>query len=427
MGSNQKSTKSLYDIFYDICVIGGGASGLAAAISIMEKNPTLRVCIIEKKEDIGKKILATGNGRCNITNISCESFDVVKNFLNNSGILIKEEEEGRMYPQSGQAAAVVELLKWKAKKLNITAFTNCQVLSVISIVRNEAKEFNINIDCAGEKVFIPCKKVIIACGGKSAPQFGTTGDGYGIVKSFGHTLSKLHPVLMPVKCDGIKKSLKGIRVKGKVTLLKNEKPVVEEVGEVQFTEDGLSGICIFNLSRYIRLEENESVLLNEAFRNYSIEIDFLPQMEEDEVIEFLKERRFLMAGVPAHMYLASVINMKLGEQIIDDVLEDKNSTIGNITYEGIEEIAMLLKSSRYTVTGAKGWKEAQCTGGGIPLDEINTETMESTLAEGIYFAGEILDYDGPCGGYNLHHAWLTGIKAGRGAADALSHNQVIGE
>lgn len=424
MNSNQKNTKSLYNIFFDVCIIGGGASGLAAAISAMEKKPTLRVCIVEKKEELGKKLLATGNGKCNITNSSCTEYEVVKGFLNNNGIVLKEEDEGRMYPQSGQAASVLELLKWRVKKLNVTTFTNCHVLSVI---KSESEGFKVNIDCANEKVIIPCKKVILACGGKSGPQFGTTGDGYGIAKSFGHSISRIYPVLVPLECEGVKKSLKGIRVKGKVTLLKNEQPITEETGEIQFTVDGLSGICIFNLSRYIKLELNSNITLDEAFRQYSIEIDFLPEMEEEEVIEFLKDRRFLMSEMPAEIYLASIINMKLGEQIIEEILKDKSSTIGNITYEGVEEIAMLLKSSRYVVTGAKGWKEAQCTGGGIVLDEVNLETMESKISEGIYFTGELLDYDAPCGGFNLHNAWLTGIKAGRGVAEALTQNLVIGE
>nr|WP_315020864.1 aminoacetone oxidase family FAD-binding enzyme [uncultured Aminipila sp.] len=424
MNSKQKSTKSLYDIFFDVCIIGGGASGLAAAISVVEKNPTLSVCIVEKKEELGKKLLATGNGRCNITNSSCTDYEVVKVFLNNSGVVLKEEDQGRIYPQSGQAASVLELLKWKVKKLNVTTFTNCQVLSVIKI---EEEGFKVNIDCANEKVIIPCQKVILACGGKSGPQFGTTGDGYGIAKTFGHTITTVYPVLVPLECESVKKSLKGIRVKGNVTLLKNEQPVAEETGEIQFTADGLSGICIFNLSRYIKLELNGNITLDEAFKQYSIEIDFLPEMEEVEVIEFLKDRRFLMSEMPAEIYLASIINMKLGEQIIQEALKDKSSTIGNITYEGIEEIAMLLKSSRYVVTGAKGWKEAQCTGGGLILDEVNLETMESKLSEGIYFAGELLDYDAPCGGFNLHNAWLTGIKAGRGVAESLTPKMVIGE
>lgn len=424
MNSNPKSTKSLYDIFFDVCIIGGGASGLAAAISVKEKNPTLSVCIVEKKEDLGKKILATGNGRCNITNSSCTDYEVVKVFLNSNGIVLKEEEQGRMYPQSGQAASVLELLKCRVKKLDVTTFTNCQVLSIIKI---EKEGFNVNIDCANEKVIIPCQKVILACGGKSAPQFGTTGDGYGIAKSFGHTISRVYPILVPLECDGVKKSLKGIRVKGKVTLLKNEQFIAEEIGEIQFTADGLSGICIFNLSRYIKLELNEDISLEEAFRQYNLEIDYLPEMEENEVIEFLKDRRTLLAEMPVEIYLASIINMKLGEQIMEEVLKDKIRTIGNITYEGLEETAMFLKSSRYVVTGAKGWKDAQCTGGGIPLAEVNLDTMESKFAEGIYLAGELLDYDAPCGGFNLHNAWLTGIKAGKGAAEALTRKMVIGE
>ncbi|QIB68977.1 aminoacetone oxidase family FAD-binding enzyme [Aminipila butyrica] len=417
--------KSLYNIFFDICVVGGGASGLAAAISSLEENPTLRVCILEKKEDVGKKLQATGNGRCNITNADCSEVELVKSFLHSSGILLTEEEEGRLYPRSGQASSVVELLKWRAKKLNVTIFTSCQVLNMekVSLETEDGQEedgFYVLVDCASEKITIPCKKVVLACGGKAAPQFGTTGDGYAIAKSFGHTISKLHPVLMPIQCEGIDPVLKGVRAKGRVALLKGEELVAEELGEVQFTEDGLSGICIFNLSRHLVLEPEGEERLEEAFRNYRVEMDFLPDMEEDEVIEFLKERRFLLAVLPKEVYLDSILPAKLGRQIMEEVVGENQATAGSLTYEGIEEIAMLLKSSRYTVTGAKGWREAQCTGGGIPLGEVCPNTMQSQREPGLYLAGEMLDYDGPCGGYNLQHAWLTGIKAGRGAAYALA-------
>lgn len=417
MNSSKKSVKSLYDIFFDVCVIGGGASGLAAAISIKERNPILRVCIIEKKDALGKKLLATGNGKCNITNSTCEEFEIVEKFLNNSGIILKEQEEGRMYPQSEQANSVLELLKWRLKELNVNIFTNCNVLN---IRLNKNKGFDVNIDCANEKVILPCSKVILSCGGKSAPQFGTTGDGYKLAKILGHTVSKLRPVLTPIECEGINKLLKGVRAKCNVSLLKNEQVVAKEFGEIQFTSDGLSGICIFNLSRYIKLEENVESTLQEAFRQYNIEIDFLPQMEEEEVIEFLTNRRVLLASMPSELYLASIVNMKLARQIVEEVLDDKNTNIGNITYEGVEEIAMLLKSSRYIITGAKGWKDAQCTSGGVSLDEVDLETMESKMTEGVYLTGELLDYDGPCGGFNLHNAWLTGIKAGKSVADSFN-------
>lgn len=424
MEGNEKSIKSLYDIFFDICIIGGGASGLAAAISAMETNPTLRVCIVEKKDEIGKKILATGNGKCNITNKFCEEFVNVNTFLNNSGIMIKEQEEGRMYPLSEQASSVVELLKYRAKKLNIAIFTNCHVLDII---KNEKDIFNIKIDCVGESVSIPCNKVIVSCGGKAGPQFGTTGDGYSFAKSFGHKISNLHPVLTPIECEGIKKSLKGVRAKGDVYILKDEQVLAKESGEVQFTAEGLSGICIFNLSRHIKLEKKSDLSLKELFKQYIIEIDFLPQMEEEDVLEFLEERRTLMASMPAELYLASLVNTKLASEIIGAVLGDNITSIGNITYENLEEIAMLLKSSRYIITGAKGWKDAQCTSGGVLLNDINLDTMESKIIKDIYFTGELLDYDGPCGGFNLNHAWITGIKAGKGAANSLNEGVLIGE
>ncbi|MFV0516649.1 MAG: aminoacetone oxidase family FAD-binding enzyme [Aminipila sp.] len=427
MESKKDFSKSLYDLFFDICIIGGGASGMSAAISAMETNPALRVCIIEKKQELGKKLLATGNGKCNITNKFCNDFEFVEKFLNHTGIILREDCEGRMYPNSEQSLAVVELLKRRIKTLNIATFTSCNVLDISKDKKDKEELFNITIDCEKEKVSVPCKKVIIACGGKAGPQFGTTGDGYTMAKNFGHSIKKVYPVLMPIECEEIKKELKGVRAKAKVCLLKNEQIIAEEQGEIQFTEEGLSGICIFNLTRFINLQEHMDIPLHEAFKKYSIEIDFLPWMEECEVIEFLKERRFDLASLKPEFFLASVVNMKLAKVIVESVVGSDIASIGNIDYESVEEIAMLLKSSRYIITGAKGWKDAQCTGGGIPLEETNLQNMESNIQRGLYFAGEVLDFDGPCGGYNLHHAWTTGLKAGKGAALSLTKNMVIGE
>lgn len=424
MSNNQEGKKWSCNISFDICIIGGGASGIAAAISAAEINPELNICILEKKDELGKKLLATGNGKCNITNIDCDGFDRVTEFFKRTGIMIKEDGGGRMYPYCEQASAVLDLLKSRVKHLNITVFTDC---SVLTVNRSKFRGFDVHIDGAKGKAFIPCSKILIACGGKAGPQFGTTGDGYALAKKFGHAVTRICPILMPLECEGIEKKLKGIRAKGKVCLLKGENIVAEESGEIQFTEEGLSGICIFNLTRYIKLEPTSDFPLSKAFRQYSVVLDFLPHMDKREVMKYLEERQVVMECLPKEDYLISVLNTKLAKGIVHKVLGETTGTVGNIDFEAIKEIAMLLKSSRYVVTGGKGWKEAQCTGGGIPLEEIDPENMESKIEKGIFFAGEILDYDGPCGGFNLNNAWLTGIKAGNGLALSLTTEQVIGE
>lgn len=421
-------------IDYDICIIGGGASGMTAAIVAAETNPNASICVIEKKESLGKKLLATGNGRCNITNNRCEDFTLTEDFLYRHGILLKHEAEGRMYPRSEQAASVLGLLEEQIKRLHVHVELGINVVSILK--KQEYFEMNIE-QAAGQRQWF-CRKLLIATGGKAAPQFGTTGDGYSFARSLGHRVGKLAPSLMPICCEGIEKELKGVRAKAKVSLLKNGQPlnlaggckaarlkpqigtVVEELGEVQFTEDGLSGICIFNLSRFLKLEVNaqQANAIEQAFRQYQIEIDFIPEMEPEEVKNLLMIRKKMMAGLPLKTLLLSLIPVQLGDSLLCVSVGESCKVLKTeeITDAQINKLVELLKKSRYLVTGGKGWKAAQCTAGGVSLQEINKKTMESELIQGLFFAGEVLDYDGPCGGYNLQHAWVTGMKAGQAMA-----------
>lgn len=417
---------------YDICIIGGGASGMTAAIVAAETNPNASICVIEKKESLGKKLLATGNGRCNITNNRCEDFTLTENFLYNHGILIKHEAEGRMYPKSEQAASVLELLEEQIKMLHIHVKFGVNVGSILK----KQEHFEIIIEQADGQRTWSCRKLLIATGGKAAPQFGTTGDGYSFARSLGHHVEKLAPSLMPICCEGVEKELKGVRAKAKVSLLKNGQPLVmtggcefscpkigplvEELGEVQFTEDGLSGICIFNLSRFLKLEVKDQLAnaIEQAFRQYQIEMDLIPEMEQEEVKNLLRARKKIMAELPLRTWLLSLVPVQLGESYLRVAVGEswKNMKVEEITDAQINKLVELLKKRRYTVTGGKGWKSAQCTAGGVSLQEVHIETMESKLIQGLFFAGEVLDYDGPCGGYNLQHAWITGMKAGQAMA-----------
>ncbi|MCI8631781.1 MAG: hypothetical protein HFG67_05820 [Firmicutes bacterium] len=234
-------------------------------------------------------------------------------------------------------------------------------------------------------------------------------------------MTRLAPVLAPVTLDGEEyegKKLKGIRAKCAVTVLKDGKPAANERGEVQFTEDGISGIAVFNLSRFLKLEDGE--MPEEGMRRYCISLDFVPDYEENYIEKLLREKQ---KSSDDGDLLRTIIDDRLAETVLKKATEEAcmKSQDKHTGYDIIyaQAAARTLKNLTYKVTGTAGWKAAQCTSGGVPMWEIYEKTCESKLQPGLYFVGEILDYDGPCGGFNLQNAWTTGIKAGLNAARAL--------
>ncbi len=363
---------------YDVCIAGGGAAGLAAA-ALLKKE--LRVCILEKNEIPGRKMAATGGGRCNLTNRACSGRDATLDFFASIGIETYRDEEGRYYPYTNRASDVIKALT-DALGENVRLICKTEVTAV---TKNSGR-FMIE---AGKEM-IAAENFLLATGGKAAPQYGTAGDGYRIAKSLGHSVSRVYPILAPVECrqDGIDfKKLKGIRTKAAVRLLKDGSPVEEvpeERGELQFTEDGLSGICIFNLTPFIRAEEGEKV--DEALTRYSISADLAPDFSADD----LRQRKSsfgILTGV-----LAEAADREMDE-----------AGCG----------AEFIKDWRFRIRNVKGWRYAQCTSGGVDTTEINMDTMESKIAPGLFFAGEVIDVQGPCGGFNLQNAWETAMKAAK--------------
>ena len=384
----------------DICIIGGGASGLAAAITAGRENPDKSILIIEKKETVGKKLAATGNGKCNLTNTDCENMGDILKFFDSIGIFTRTDEEGRVYPYCSQARDVVYALN----KAAVTAGTNTVTDTTVERIEKTADGFVIKTN----KGIFESEKILIATGGKSAPQFGTSGDGYTFAKQLGHTVSRLAPVLTGIEVKEDLKSVKGVRVKALVKLLKDGNMVEEEYGEVQFNEDGISGICVMNLTRFIKLENGESFA--EGISRYSIELDLVPEVDSADLEAMLQRR--MAAGIEnTEDLILSIVPDKLRYSIMKEYSQLPECELC--------KLADKLKSWQLSVKGTKGWKAAQCTSGGVVLDEINPETMESNLIKGLYFAGEVTDYDGPCGGYNLQYAWETGIKAGKAMANDL--------
>ncbi len=382
----------------DICIIGGGASGLAAAITAGRENPDKSILIIEKKETVGKKLSATGNGKCNLTNEKCEGITQTLNFFDSIGVFTRTDEEGRVYPYCLQARDVVYALENAARGADIrTGITVEKIEKSVNgfIIKTNKGDFE-------------AAKILIATGGKSAPQFGTSGDGYTFAKQLGHTVSRLAPVLTGIEVKEDLKSVKGVRIKALVKLFKDGTPIEEEYGEVQFNEDGISGICVMNLTRFIKLEEGES--FNEGIGRYSVELDMVPEMEAEDLKKMLQRR--MAAGVAnTGDLLLSIVPDKLRENIMSQHFDLQDLDLCKLAND--------IKSWKLQLKGTKGWKAAQCTSGGVVLDEIDPATMESTLVKGLYFAGEVTDYDGPCGGYNLQYAWETGIKAGKAMANDL--------
>lgn len=346
---------------YDICIIGGGASGLAAAASLSSRFHTV---LLEKNKILGRKIMATGGGRCNITNTACPRCDLTLEFFKSLGMELYHDAEGRYYPYSNQARDVVRVLEDAVRKNGIDVLLNRSV----SDIRHGSEGFRV---IAG-KTTIAADKVILACGGKAAPAFGTTGDGYGLARSLGHETTTIYPILTGIECGNMQ-DLKGIRARGTVRLFRDNRLLAEETGEIQFTEDGISGICVMNLTMYIKAEKGEP--MRKALQKYHLELDLAPDFREEE-------------------------------------LRNRTSSFGILCYPLSQKVSLeMIKHWALPVTGVKGWKNAQCTAGGIRLEEVDLKTMESRAVPGLYLTGELLDLQGKCGGFNLQNAWETGIRA----------------
>lgn len=408
-----------------ILIIGGGAAGLAAALTAKRYAPEANVTILERLDRVGKKILATGNGRCNLTNMQAGmphfySSDrgalkamlqgmepkVVLDFFRALGLLCEEEDEGRVYPYCKQASMVLDVLLQALERANIAVHCNS---AVASICRNKGK-FAVNT--ADGNRFL-ADRVILTCGGKAAPKLGSDGSGYALTKALGHSCTPLVPALVALKCDmNSLGGLKGIRASAELTLLANDHVLGQESGELQFTEYGLSGIPAMQLSgRLSRLRKGEKC---------TALVDLFPQWEEETLFRELKVRQKQASGETLETFLLGTIHKRLAFAVLKSAgLQPLSRPVSGLTNGELHRLAETLKAWRFVVTGTQGWDAAQVTGGGIPLQEVDGSTMESKRMAGLYLAGEILDVTGDCGGFNLHWAWCSGIRAGHAAAKAV--------
>lgn len=398
-----------------LAVIGAGASGLSAAIwaarTAKEQNKRIRIILFEAFASAGKKLLATGNGRCNLSNADVSdnnyfgdkaffnevfkqfnNFDTVS-FFDSIGVLTVTDDAGRIYPKSLRSESVLSALLFECERLKIEIITDTKITSV----KKDELGFILNGEYAA-------KSVIMAGGGLSSPSKGAYGSLTELLKNEGIDFSKLAPSLTAVIVKDFHKGLKGVRAGGRVKLFINEKSIASEIGEVQYTDYGLSGIAVMQLSAYIaRLNKNDSAYL---------QIDSVPDMSFFELKEHFDKTKKFSPEMPVRLFLSGLIPDKLGKFFISEAGLLPDTLLCKINKKQSGELLGCLKAKSYVVSGLKGFEHAQVTSGGIKSKEL-TPGLELKKLKGIYTCGEIIDIDGFCGGYNLQWAWSSGYVAGR--------------
>jgi hypothetical protein len=398
-----------------IIVIGGGASGLVAAIAAKYSNSM--VTILERNPKIAKKILATGNGRCNYTNVLATEFnynhpEFVKpalqvlnpeatiQFFETLGIVPKVEDNGKTYPLSEQASSFLDVFMYEINRSNINLICD-------TFVENITKKGNTFIikDSNGNQY--TADAVILTTGGKVLPKSGSDGSGYGFAQSLGHTITHVFPSLTKLKLDyPYLKQLDGVKIPGKAELIYQNQSLQTETGDVLFTSYGISGPTILQLSR-------KAIDLHLNHQEVFIKVTLVNELSKADV----KRRIYQFSDKSIEMCLVGLINKKFIPVLLKEVgIHDSSTEISQISPKSIHKLVELLFDWRFKVIGYKGYEDAQVTAGGITIDEVNPMTMESKLIKGLYFAGEILDIDALCGGYNLQWAWSSGYLAGISAS-----------
>ena len=393
-----------------IGIIGAGASGMAAALAAAE-NPEVEVLVLERQSRVGRKLLATGNGRCNLTNLHAleggyhgESPDFSKEALTrfspeetlawfrSLGLYTVAEPSGRVYPYSDQANSVVDVLRLAMDKPNITLVTGFTVEKI----RREPEGFTLS---SREDSYF-CHKVIVACGGLAGSKLGGTMSGYQLLGKLGHRSTRLRPALVQIKCGwGGVVGLKGVRANCHVKIFRDEALFAQSTGELQFTEMGLSGPVIFEISRDVCFGKGD----------WEARLDFLPEMSPAELEAMLLERQ--QRNFPMEELLTGILHNRLG-RVLTKAAGIGGRQAGELTREEIAQVCRTVKAFAIPLTEPLGMDSAQVTAGGVLTENFDPKTLESRLVPGLYACGEVLDVDGDCGGYNLQWAWSSGRTAG---------------
>ncbi len=388
---------------YRVAIVGGGSAGLISAVELLSGSHSLggdQVLVIERNDRVGKKLVATGNGQGNLTNRSIENENYygdahfiekfislakktdLENYFYKLGIPLCTLKDGKMYPLSRQANSVLDIIRIYLAEKSCEMITEAKANSItkkngLFIIETEKGNFF-------------AQKIIMATGGKCAKQFGTDGTAYSLVQSFGHTVTELYPSLVQLKCDlSAIRGLKGLKENAKVTAISNGKEVKSAVGEVLFTEYGVSGNAVFQVSGHLT-----------GAVNPMLKIEFLPELTSAQVEKLLSDRE--ENGLVGENRLLGIINKRIGIAVLKTA-----------SSQSAKDVCRAIKEFKLKVTGNLGFNYAQVTKGGIKTDDINPETFESKLVKDLYFAGEIMDVDGDCGGYNLTFAFISAIAVAK--------------
>jgi len=394
-----------------IGILGGGASGMAAALAAAE-NPENQVILMERQSRVGKKLSATGNGRCNLTNLhvspahyhgqqpefaqyALSVFDAqaALGWFSGLGLLTVAEDSGKVYPYSDQANSVVDVLRFALEQENITVklgFDAEKVRKTPTGFRVESREEGID-----------CDRLVIACGGLAGTKLGGTMSGYKFLRSLGHHCTKLRPTLVQIKTawSGVT-GLKGVRCNCHAAIYHEGRLHSQSTGELQFTEYGISGPVIFEISRDVCQEKGEWVA----------RLDFLPDMSGEALMAELLRRK--STRLPASELLTGILHNRLGRVLSQAAGICAGQMVSQLPEEALEQVVQAVKHFEIRLTEPLGMDSAQATAGGILTEEFDEKTMESRRIPGLYACGEVLDIDGDCGGYNLQWAWSSGRVAG---------------
>ena len=397
-----------------VVVIGAGASGMMAALSAAE-NEDMRVLLLERQQRVGRKLLATGNGRCNLTNMNATAANYhgeqsgfadfalerftpehTLAFFAALGLVTVTEYGGRVYPLSDSANSVVDVLRFALERSGVEL--RCGV-TVRSLMRSGG---GYAVCCDEGELY--ADYVIVACGGAAGEKLGGVMDGYELLKPLGHKRTKLYPALVQLITDtDYPRALKGVRADGALSLSAGAELLARGEGEIQFTEKGLSGPAAFDISR-------AAALCGEGGR---ISCDFMRAYSSEAVLDMLKMRRERLSGLEAAELFTGMLHNRLGRMLVKYAGINAATAISQLTDAQLERAAEAVKAFNLKLCGTEGFDKAQVTAGGIKTGGVDPTTMQSWFMPGLFICGELLDVDGDCGGYNLQWAWASGHLAGR--------------
>ena len=404
----------------DIAVLGGGAAGLIAAITAKRLNPDLSVYVLEALDRVGKKLITTGNGRCNITNLDLDlarfhgedvsfckyalerfGYNEIKEFFYSIGVDFISEND-KVYPASLQAASVVDALRFECDRIDVKTILNCKIEDI-----SFAKDITLH---SADNTF--SAKALIVCTGllSGGDKVGSFGNIFRLLKNDGFKTVRVSPSLVQLKTEtDFVKQLKGIKVDAKATLLCGKKPVCSYTDEVLFCDYGLSGPAILQISRQSARDD----------RQYTVSLDLYPETEECELVSKIKERAKLLSNRSLEEFFVGSVNKRLGQVVLKYCGFKLSDSVSSLSDDDFIKLAKAFKHFDFKVLSNTGFLNSQVSAGGISTFEFDRKTMMSKRRKGLFAAGEILDIDGDCGGFNLSWAWASGALAAESAVKYL--------